>query len=277
MAIDTITHRDNLFLWLTERDILQKLEGVIQNKKEYNVPWVYTKYAHSAQCDHYHNVYFTKGRDIHPRCRHCWKVVIRPKNVVQLFDLYEFQKALCEPCKCGFEARPTTFGLWGGYFYQESLREALARYKQVREWADKNLGEDVPVICKRYCTEFEIGPDALGPSNELPLQTQQQKINQMLIERHIGGSTPQWARVQPDYSVIHVMVKWIRWAHQFGDASYKQLTGGVPLYPPYYTYHDKSEETIREIEERLGEEAGISTEVMGFRLAADLAEEQGES
>ena len=72
------------------------------------------------------------------------------------------------------------------------------------------------------------------------------------------------------------MVKWIRWAHQFGDASYKELTGGAPLYPPYVTYHDKTEEEIQAIEDRLGEEAGISTDVMGFKLGADLAEAESD-
>lgn len=236
--INTRKNRENLYLYLTKLDVLTKIKPAIQDRPQFRVPWVYTQYMYEADCDHYHRVYFkTLGR-IHSFCRSCWKVVARPRNLVQLFDLYEFQCTLGHPCKCGYEARDTVNGLWGGYFYNRSKEEGLERYKEVREWAD-SIDPEIPVILKRYCTEFEIGPDALGPSDKLPDQTPEEIAEERQIDNILKTEGPQYDRVQPDYIKAHVMRGWFHKAHKNGDNSYTQMTGGGKLLPSYVTYHDK--------------------------------------
>lgn len=236
--INTKINRENLYLKLSEMDIVTKIRQGIKNRPEFNVPWVYTQYLYEARCGEYHRIYHQALNRIHSFCRSCWKVVIRPQNLEQLFDLYEFQRELAVPCKCGYEARETVSGLWGGYFYNRSKEEALLRYKQVRQWAD-TVDKDIPVIVKRYCTEFEIGPLSLGPSDKLPEQTEAEANEEKQIDVHIFRGGPQYGTVQPDYLVAHVMRKWIHWAYQHGDKSYLKLTGGNPLFASPVTYHNK--------------------------------------
>ena len=231
--INTRENRENLYLTLAQLDILTKIRPAIKDNKLYNVPWIYTQYMYEARCDIYHRVYHQQLHRLHSFCRDCWKVVIRPKNVVQLFDLYEFQKTLGHPCKCGFEARETVCGLWGGYFYNRSKEEALERFRQVREFAD-SIDTSIPVIVKRYCTEFEIGPLTLGPSNKLPDQTEEERKEEVRIDNLLNNTGPEYDKVQPDYVQAHIMRKWIHWAYQHGDLSYLELTGGNPLFPKYH-------------------------------------------
>lgn len=116
----------------------------------------------------------------------------------------------------------------------------MERYLEVREWAD-SVDKSIPVILKRYCTEYEIGPGALGPSNELPEQSGDELVEEQKIDALIYQRGPQYGSKQPDHLVAHVMRAWIHWAYQFGDESYKEFTNGSPLFPPYVTYHGEIE------------------------------------
>jgi hypothetical protein len=155
---------------------------------------------------------------------------------VQLFDLYEFQRELAVPSKCGFEAREYVFGLWGGYFYCRSKEEAFDRYKEVKPWAD-SIDAQMSVVVKRYCTEFQWGPLSLGPTDKLPPQTEKELQEEKQIDYHLFKQNPQYDRVQPDFVQAHVMRRWIQWAYCYGDETYKEFTGGHSIGAQQVTYH----------------------------------------
>ena len=159
---------------------------------------------------------------------------------MELFELYEFQRMMGVPCKCGIERRKTTTSLYGGYFYTRSREEGLARYHEVRELVDIHLSKETPVILKRYCTEYEIGPDGQGPSDVLPpLSAEEIEYENFILENfpRTGYGTP-----QPDFVTAHVMQEWIHYAYQYhkatGDESFREFTDGSDLFKPYVTYHD---------------------------------------
>ena len=193
----------------------------------YDVPWVYVKSDLRARCDIYHMVFHQIEKHVHSYCRECYKVVVRPRTVVELFDLYEIQRNLDVHSKCGIERRDSVFGLYGGYFYNRGKEEGLKSLKMVRELVTRELSEKTPVFLKRYCTEYEIGPLSLGPSNEMPDATQGEKEWEMEIMSlfpRVGASTP-----QSQHQIAHVMMGWIHWAYQNGDETYKVFTDGSPL------------------------------------------------
>jgi hypothetical protein len=202
----------------------------------YDTPWVYVQSRPEARCDIYQKVFFGVLKHIHSYCRECWKVVVRPRNLVQLLDLYELQKELGVPCKCGMEIRDTVNGLYGGYFYNRGKEEGLERYKQVRELVDEWLSPETPVILKRYCTEYEIGPDSLGPSN----QTKDITFEEREMEQEVEALFPRigFGTLQPDWITKRVIRDWIHYAYKNGDMTYKEVTAGNPLFPPYVTYHE---------------------------------------
>lgn len=255
MAVNTKKNRENLYVSLSQNDWLTKLASLLkpgggyflrlEDAKlvprlpsiGYESPWIYVQSRPEARCDIYQKVFFGVLKHIHSYCRECWKVVVRPRTVVELFDLYELEREMGVPCKCGMEVRDTVNGLYGGYFYNRGKQEGLERYAQVRSLVDERLSTEVPVILKRYCTEYEIGENALGPSDKTEDVTFEQKEMEQDVESlfpRIGFGTP-----QPDWMIRKVMRDWIHYAYKNGDQTYKEFTGGHPLFPPYVTYHNQ--------------------------------------
>lgn len=257
--INTIKDRKNLYMRLDKLNIVSKLmpllnsgyvlrveDGKFVPKSRsiaHNAPWVYVKSAELARCDVYHRVFFDILGHVPTYCRNCWKVVVKPKILRDLFNLYEIERQMGVPCKCGTEHRKTTTSLYGGYFYCRSREEGMERYAEVRKKVDKYLSPGTPVILKRYCTEYEIGPGSKGPSDQMPDTTPEEKeMEEFIIDKfpRVGFGTP-----QPDFLTASVMQGWIHYAYQYhkatGDETFKEFTNGENLFPPYVTYHDKEE------------------------------------
>ena len=214
----------------------------------WNTPWHHIKHAF-LDCQTWHRVIFDfiasqlETPFVPSKCQNCWKVVVRPGTLEQLFALERLQKQLDVPCKCGIEIRNTVHGLYGGYFYNYSFPEGLERYKQVREEVNQEplLGPDIPVFLKRACTEFE---HLCGDSKFWGITPKQRELEAM-VDRYVVSDDMQ--RRQPDHLVRHVHRKWIEYAFANGDATYKIYTDGKPLYPAYRTYHHLANKTDEEI------------------------------
>ena len=251
--INTRRDRKNLFLNLDRLNLIKKFKPLLNNGYHLRMedgkfvpnnpamgedaPWVYVQPAVDARCDVYHRVFFNVLHYVPSYCRQCYKVVVRPLNLVELFDLYEMQRDMGVPCKCGVERRPTTSSLYGGYFYNRGLEEGKVRYKEVRKLVNEQLSKKTPVILKRACTEFEIGPGSYGPSDQWPECTEDELWFEKYALEHfprVGFGTP-----QPDHVTADVMMQWIGHAYRYGDVTYKEFTDGSPLFPPYVTYHEK--------------------------------------
>jgi len=254
--INTKKDRKNLYLRLDKLNLIKKLQPLLGKSYHLRIedgkfvpnnpamadgaPWVYVQTTDDARCDIYHRVFFNILKHVPSYCRECYKVVVRPRNLVELFDLYEYQREMGVPCKCGIERRPTTSSLYGGYFYNRGLDAGKECYARVREQTDKHLSKETPVILKRACTEFEIGPDAFGPSDEWPDCTAEEIDMENYIMAHfprVGYGTP-----QPDHVTADVMMEWIGHAYRYGDPTYSEFTDGSPLFPPYVTYHEEQEQ-----------------------------------
>jgi len=172
-------------------------------------------------------------------CLKCWKVVVKPFTLQELMALYEFQKEFTANymtkdrfCKCGVEERAWTPYNYGGYFYNRSKQQGLERYAQVRKAVDK-INPNIPVILKRYCTEFEI---RLGPSDKYKRpegsDILEKRIWDIIDWDSIGDNVPQ----QPDV-VEKNLSKWIEFAWDRGDHTAIMFNDGEPLYEPCVTYH----------------------------------------
>ena len=116
-------------------------------------------------------------------CMDCYKVVIMPETLDQVHRIADWQQGECTdnewPCKVGAERRNYTQRKWGAYFYCRGVDKGRERYKKVREWVDNNLGEDVKVILKRACTEFE---QHIGDSDKWELLPDQEDIEKEFLE-----------------------------------------------------------------------------------------------
>ena len=234
---------------LRDSDIFQKImpllragytineKGLLEAKPlmSLETPWVHSVMDKKRNCNLWHKVFFDLLGILPSKCMECWKVVVRPSTLVDLFNLYELQMKMGRPSKCGAETRPTVFGLYGGYFYNDSQREGYTCLKTLQRLLPKYLeNPDTPVFLKRACTEFEM---KYGASNKWTIPPEQEvfenQVETMIDPDSIlgGENTP-----QPEAIQVHVMKGWIQWAYQNGDSSYLNFTDGKPLYPAYVKY-----------------------------------------
>jgi hypothetical protein len=214
-------------------------------------PWVHVKHARGFNCGLWHQIIFNvivkalppEQRFVPQHCQSCWKVVVKPRTLQQLFNLHELQKMLDRPSKAGIETRESVNGLYGGYFYNKSKEEGLRCYSLVYNKMLENeallplldevdeYGRTTRVILKRGCTEFE---HMIGDSSKWEI-TEEQKFVEELVEHYVVSD--EVSMHQPEHVVWNIKRRWIEWAWKHGDPTYMRYTGGKPLYPPYVTYH----------------------------------------
>jgi len=236
---------------LSRKDVISAMLPFLQNgqyflrddgkidsdyKVGYDSPWIFIKRSPARECIIWHKIYFGIFNILPSFCRQCWKVVVRPKTLEQLFQLLELQKRLDRPSKCGIEKRLTVHGLYGGYFYNDSLEEGLDRLDEVRIAVHKEISPDIKVILKRGCTEFEL---YFGPSNEWKEPTK----DELQDEQRLDGvfARNMFSHVQPEHLRARIMQNWIHFAYQWGDATSLNFNGGKALFKPVVTYERKPE------------------------------------
>jgi hypothetical protein len=221
----------------------------------YDVPWNYTRPHMFKQCHVDHAIKFDSLGYIPPRCLECWKVVVGPRTVSELFKLLELQNSDTHPCKCGIEVRTYTPRLYGGYYYNDTLDLGRECYERVRKQVSEHISPEVPVVLKRGCTEYEM---LIGPSPYWNITKEQLKLDEY-IEAHLD--LPKNTNVlQPEFIKAHTYRYWIEWAFAHGDETYKEFTDGEDLYEKPVLYHEGSADDIKKdlIKARLNKKHGIS-------------------
>lgn len=198
-----------------------------------DMPWIFAKQDDSRRCNLWHGIFFNVFGWLPSPCLECWKVVVRPKTVRDLFELHEIQKEFELSSKAGIEVRPSVPGLYGGYFYCDSKDHGLKVFESVKEEIYRRL-DNASVILKRGCTEFE---HKFGDSSEWENHISEQQI---FLEKKLSCFIETSERIeQPQVVKEAIYKKWIEWAHQSGDNTYLLFTANTPLYPPYRTYHEE--------------------------------------
>lgn len=203
-------------------------------------PWHYIKIAFDCiiqQVIMFETVGRVTNRTFIPsRCQACYKVVIEPRTLIELFALEHAMKTMpVAACKCGIEVRDFVPRLYGGYVYGVGPEQGQRNYELVRRRVSAHplLGSDVPVYLKRGCTEME---QKGGPSDQWKC-TEKQRTIEKWIEAHIA-ITPDFAPQAPHVKrAMHY--RWIRFAWAHGDReSAEMFTGGRPIEEPYVMYQD---------------------------------------
>ena len=199
----------------------------------YSTPWLHVKPYHDGKnnCSRYQQIYNECFKFIHSNCLNCWKVVLRPRNLVELFEVRRYQKNLRRSSKCGTELRAFVPAKYGAYFYNDSMEEGLDILETVRK--------DFPkcgAILKRGCTEFEL---AYGPSNKWGQTSRDQKLEEILDATLLDidwNGNPYKKKPLPRYVEENTKRQWVEFAFDRGDSTYKQYTMGHPIVTSVLTY-----------------------------------------
>jgi len=210
-----------------------------------NSPWIFIgPRARRKHCQIWNAIYCGKFGIIPRVCRfYCWKTVIKPRNVLELFKLVDVLTLLNLPSKCGADRRNYTYGAWAGFVYADSLEEGKEYYRQVRKAVDKAISPEVEVILKRGCTEMEM----LKPSNQWDNWPEEERqlewqLDDLFCLNEINFSQSQWL-------INDIKEGWILRAIEIGDPTARQAlelySGQKDLWDKIVshpiTYHDKEE------------------------------------
>jgi hypothetical protein len=202
-------------------------------KPGYEGPWCFIRHS-DRDCNLFHQMIFPYYGFIHSRCHTCWKIVIQPRTLKELFELYDILRILNFPSKCGIEGnRENSSKLYAGYIYNNSKNEGLERYKIIRTEVNEKISPDVSIILKKGCTEFE---QELGDSANWEITEEQKEMEFIFAESIVGDVV---THQQTKHVISHIHKKWIHAAYQWGDETYLEYTGGNPLFREMRTYHNE--------------------------------------
>jgi len=194
-------------------------------------PWVHVRQDPQKNCGLWHHVWFNYYGFIPSYCQNCWKVVVRPKTLTELFKVHEVLKDMDLPSKCGIEKRYSVPALYGAYLYNNSLEQGKECLEKVQKAITEKIGSHVRIILKRACTEFE----EKFQYSETWEVTDEQLALEARLERLFadGGKISE----QPEELKIHVMANWVKFAYAQGDPTANEYLS-KPLYNPYRIYAD---------------------------------------
>jgi hypothetical protein len=164
--------------------------------------------------------------------------VLVPDSFAELMMVKDYQKDFRD-CKCGIDIRDYTTNIYGAFWYCRGLLRAMEVYKGVANWAAKNLGEQIRVIIKRGCTEFEI--QGTAGNSRFWIVGSGQELLESWLDDHLDFD-PFMNIGQTEDIRDRVREKWMHWAHAHGDMSYLAETRGLPLYKSCKTYHEREQE-----------------------------------
>jgi len=178
-----------------------------------------------------------------PFCIDCWKVVVKPQKHSELIALRNLQIEMAaeDPecwCKCGIELRTYVPGLYGGYFYTNSKEAGLKRLDQVRKKVCQcDMDPNVPIILKRYCTEFEI---KLGDTAKYKMPDNAEALEEYYLST-LAKRT--YMKPQPELIKLEVHMGWIDFGWKFGTPEDRKeiedtYNDGKPLHPKPRTYEE---------------------------------------
>ena len=170
-------------------------------------------------------------------CFGCYKILIEPRNILELFKLsiifdnLNLKNNLNK--KCMIELRSNVKGTYKGYIYCGSLDEANKVYGILVQILNKQINKLIPISIKRGCSEYydiypeykkiSQNPDQLMNYNkdwrkkEKIYDTNLKKNNTLIVnifKNSLSGIS---------LTDILIMQHWLVFAKKIGDKSYKKI------------------------------------------------------
>ena len=188
-----------------------------------------------------HYMVFNSHKAIPKYCFDCYKVLIAPRNVLELFKLLmifdKIELPIDNTRKCMVEERKYCSGTYKGYVFCRGMEEADEVLKIVQAAVHEDISPHVSVTIKRGCSEFEIDFPEYTKMDNGPVmhynedwQEYEDKVDEFLAAK--GYIKPDITAIrtsgpQPRYTPGEIlgMQYWTRYAATIGDTSYIKLIG----------------------------------------------------
>ena len=198
-------------------------------------PWYYINIQY-RDCTRLHEIMYGYCHILPSRCLECWKVVVAPRTLAELWKLKGLMERMNRFSKCGIELRKYAGRPYGAYFYNDSVFLGRECYRIVREAVSDEISPDMPMLLKRGCTEFEreFGPTDQWEHALTPQSLQAEK----LIMEYVEAVKPD---PRPDHLNNRTFRLWVEHAFERGDSTWKEFCDNpdqFPLLTKPVTYHE---------------------------------------
>ena len=226
---------------------------VLENAWHPQRNWVDVKYDLNRRCDLWWGIYFEHYKFIPKGCRNCWKVVVKPRNLKELFLISDIQHKTQRNSKAGIEKREYT-GNQGGYsaFWYADLDKGLKDGRRLFEDVSKDLKDvtDLKPILKRGCTEMEI---KFSPSSKWDEFAEEGKWD--VLESRLDDFFVKGSQVEEPILVFktHSLISWIEYALAHGDPSVAEFIDQDSNVPKPETYHQGGKHSVNNFKSTWGE------------------------
>jgi len=175
-------------------------------------------------------------------CFECYKVVIAPRTIVELFKLLISYQTLKLPNdntrKCMVETRNYSSGSYKGFVYCRGMEDGNEVYRIVKQAVSSDISPEISVTLKRGCSEYaqvypeyaQMDPGKARMEYQKNWQFYEEFVDENFIFEKLDNSDD---RHETGFSMreLFAMQFWLRYAATIGDTSYLTLTGGKFLEP----------------------------------------------
>jgi len=177
-------------------------------------------------------------------CFACYKVLITPRNVVELFKLmvifekFDLPNNNCR--KCMVETRDNVSGAYKGFIYCLGLEDANKVFEMTRNVVAEEISDKVAVTMKRGCSEYASSYPRYQKVGRGPTIMKYKKKWKEFEDAYDKGLVYDSRQIAtshainpPDFTIqdFHAMHFWLTYAATIGDLSYQKITGGE--IPPF--------------------------------------------
>lgn len=201
------------------------------------------KDAHPGGCVR-HLTVFDKFHIIPKYCFDCYKVLVEPRTVMELFKLLMILEKLALPNdnsrKCMCEARVDCVGTYKGFIYNRGMEEGKEVRNIVREAVADGISPKVRITLKRGCSEYgrlypkyaRIKPGTAMMQYNNDWQVHEDAFDASTVFTPGDSDDDDASQTSYSPSEIFAMQFWLRYAATIGDASYLKIAGrSLPPLP----------------------------------------------
>ena len=200
--------------------------------------------ANDPGCERHKRVFDTFN--IIPKfCFGCYKVLVEPRTVMELFKLLMVFDGLVLPNdntrKCLVEIRPEISGAYKGLIYCQDLDEARAIATLIQTATDEKISKNIPVSVRRGCSEFSVAYPAFSHSEDQSVSpmayNEDWRAHEDDIDKNMVSHKYPLAFHTHNHTGLTlrdaiVMRIWLSYAATIGDSTYRNISAApMPKLP----------------------------------------------
>ena len=185
------------------------------------------------------------GKQVPLGCQDCFKIKVGTRSLRAMMAMKDVAEATAFSTKSGAEVdNPRNPDVYSTYVYFDGLEQARAGYRELRQRMDAHpkLSQGAVVTIKRGCSNYER---SCGPSDQYAFDPRLEAVEAYLRARFVDDRPQTGSSSEPGSSREAVqtlrMMRLIETAYRIGDETYKDFTGGKPLFQPLVSYSPEPE------------------------------------